>query len=717
MRSPRERNRQLLLTPLEDRTVPTLLTALSTTNQLLSLDSATPGTLTATTPVTGLAAGENLVAIDYRPSNGQLFGLANAAGTSRLYTINPTNGAATAVGAGFAQTLTGTGGVGFDFNPAVDRIRLVTADGKDLRLNPDTGALAGTDTNVAYDPQTYDTIIGGTPPAAQVAAEAYTLNPRGTSTVTTLYGLDSNLDVLFTQGGPEQDPSANAGQLFVVDKVGFDVTPDSAFDIEAGTDKAFATGAGNTLYSVNLTTGATSSLGSLGAMQIRGLSVAPPTTGPGVFAIPAMLSFDPAARGPIQVMVTRTGGSSVPATVDYATADGTAVAGTDYAPAMGTLNFAAGETTKLVTLVLPGGVTGATAAKSFSLTLSNPTAGATLGAASTLVTIPATTGPQAQSGRIVAVGAGAGGGPRITLYDALTGAQLDTFFAFESTFTGGVTVATADVNGDGFDDIIVGAGNGGGPRIAVFDGSFRGRSATNRGPVLADFFAYESSFRGGVIVAAGDVNGDGFEDVIAGTGVGGGPRVRVFDGTQLTVGGTQNSFQDFFAYADQDRGGVNVAAGDINGDGMADIVTGAGNGGGPRVRTFDGKSGAAINDFFAYEDTFRGGVFVAVGGVTADGLPNIVTGTGPGGGPVVRIFNARNPQTPATAAPAFSAFDSNIRTGVRVATNDFGPNGFDEVLAATGGGIPAAVSVFNAAGTKVASLPFDDAFTGGLFVG
>ena len=498
------------------------------------------------------------------------------------------------------------------------------------------------------------------------------------------------------------------------------MTPTSAFDIEANTDKAFATGAGNKLYSVNLTTGESTSLGTLG-QAITGLAVAPAATGPGTFAIPAAAAFN-ADRGPIQVAVTRTGGSSLPVTIDFATANGTAVAGTDYAPASGTLSFAPGETTKLITLILPGGVTGASAAKTFALNLSNATGGAALGAATTQVTIPATAGQVANSGKIVAVGAGAGGGPRVTVYDALTGAVKYSFFAFEPTFTGGVTVATADTNGDGFEDIIVGAGNGGGPRIAVFDGSVQDRSTTNRGKVLADFFAYEDSFRGGVIAAAGDVNGDGFADIVAGTGVGGGPRVRVFSGTALTTSGTQASIQDFFAYEDTARGGVNVAAADTNQDGFADIIAGSGAGGGPRVRVFRGSAisigsnPASAADFFAYEDAFRGGVFVAAGNVTPDGKVNIVTGTGPGGGPVVRVFDALNPQA-ATSAPAFNAFDANVRTGVRVGTNDFGPDGVDEILAASGGGIPAAVRVFNAAGTQVATLPFDDAFTGGLYVG
>jgi hypothetical protein len=189
-----------------------------------------------------------------------------------------------------------------------------------------------------------------------------------------------------------------------------------------------------------------------------------------------------------------------------------------------------------------------------------------------------------------------------------------------------VNVSTGDINGDGYDDIFAGSGNGGGPAVKVFDGK--------TGALLRSFFAYESSFRGGVIVSAGDVNGDGFADVIAGTGVGGGPVVKVFNGV------TGELMQSFFAYADTLRGGVNVAGGDVNGDGFDDIIVGAGIGGAPNVRVFDGLTGALINSFFVFNQNIQGGVNVAATDVTGDGRADIIAGSGVGEVPTISVFDA-----------------------------------------------------------------------------
>jgi hypothetical protein len=121
--------------------------------------------------------------------------------------------------------------------------------------------------------------------------------------------------------------------------------------------------------------------------------------------------------------------------------------------------------------------------------------------------------------------------------------------------------------------------------------------------VLQNFFAYDAAFRGGVYVAAGDVTGAGHADLIVGAGVGGGPRVEVFDGGTLAV------LQDFFAYAADFGGGVAVGVATLP-NGRAALLTGAAAGGGPQTNLFDGVSMAGLESFFAFDAHFRGGVFV-----------------------------------------------------------------------------------------------------------
>lgn len=273
---------------------------------------------------------------------------------------------------------------------------------------------------------------------------------------------------------------------------------------------------------------------------------------------------------------------------------------------------------------------------------------------------------------ILVTGANAGSLPEVRVFNATTDAQILSFLAYDASFRGGVRVAVGDVTGDGFPDIVTGAGAGGGPHVRVFDG----RTGAQVPGAIGSFFAYVGSFTGGVFVAAGDINGDGRADVITGAGAGGGPHVRVFDGA------TGALIRDFFAYTSTFRGGVSVAAGDVNGDGTVDIITGAGAGGGPHVRVFTGVGLTLVRDFFAYSGNFLGGVFVSAGDIDGDGRADIITGAGAGGGPHVKAFNGL---TGAEIA-SFFAYESNFLGGVRVAALDFDGNGTADFVTAPGTG-------------------------------
>jgi hypothetical protein len=384
--------------------------------------------------------------------------------------------------------------------------------------------------------------------------------------------------------------------------------------------------------------------------------------------------------------------------------------------------------------------------------------------------------------RFTATGAGPGGGPHVRVYDTGTGNLVYNFFPYEPTFTGGVRVAVGDLNNDGIDDLVTIPATGGAPRIRVFDGK--------DGSPIIDQFAFDPNFRGGGYVAIGDFNGDQLNDIIVGAGEGGGPRVQVFTVSPNVTGvaspqnpnNSPNFLQpisDFFAYDPLLPGtvvsqtGVRVAAGDVQGIGRDFIIAAPGNGGGSQVKVFDyqqlvqstiGNIAQSVLTFDAGIGGDLNGVNVASGNIRGDGKFDIVTGTASGTG-IVRVWDGRTGgllnefTVPSDETPTGTGFQSGPGTfnfqnsglsgsllnpnlppnslvpggqvagtlnpvqgavfgGVTVASADWNGDGLADIIVGNGPGSPPRLRVFDArTHSEISSiLAYSATFLGGIDV-
>lgn len=235
--------------------VPTepVVCAVNGNNNLMIFNLFNPAPFVKT--IKGLQRGEFLVGVDFRLVNGQLYAIGS---TSRIYTINTSNGMASPVGSGpFSPALLGRE-IGMDFNPVVDRIRVVTNMGQNLRLNPNDGTVAAVDGNLNPSP-------------VNVTAAAYRNNFPGTTT-TELYVINTRSSaMLFTQNPP------NSGVLTLDGPLGIDIEGGNGFDIGGASNTGYGllrSGGTTRVYTVNLENGTVTGGASLpGNPQIRGLAI------------------------------------------------------------------------------------------------------------------------------------------------------------------------------------------------------------------------------------------------------------------------------------------------------------------------------------------------------------------------------------------------------------------------------------------------------------
>lgn len=291
--------------------------------QLLKINAMSSETAMTTTPITGLQANDALTAIDFRPATGELYGVSSQ---NRLYVINHDNGSARLIGASALNPVVNGAAIALDFNPTVDRIRLVTSSGQNLRLHPETGAVAATD----------GTINGGSSPG--IEAVAYTNNLAGV-TSTVLYDIDPKSDKLYKQDPP------NNGTLVEVGALGVDVTVAAGFDISPEGDIALTTVMNDgkwELHQVNLMTGKLTRLGNLPSGNITGLAIPTAPVSYGIDDANNLLIFNFTKAGmPASKAIT-------------GLQNGETILGIDMRPATGQL-YALGSTSRLYVLNMSSG--------------------------------------------------------------------------------------------------------------------------------------------------------------------------------------------------------------------------------------------------------------------------------------------------------------------------------------------------------------------------
>jgi hypothetical protein len=304
---------------------------------------------------------------------------------------------------------------------------------------------------------------------------------------------------------------------------------------------------------------------------------------------------------------------------------------------------------------------------------------------------------------IFAVGTGPGGKTFVKVYDDQGNIRFN-FQPFTANYTGGVQVATADVNGDGIKDIIVGSSAGLVPIVKVYSGATGNLPAANTPNLLMSFNpGYPASYKGGVFVAAGDTTGDGKAEISVAPKTGNGAQIRHFNIT----GSVATLLQAFKPYTNTYGGGAHLAIGDVNDDGAGDIIVAPGNAAMKNIKIYSGVDYSVIGNITPFLNAankpigFGNGFFVAAGDFNGDDKFDIVVGQGAGAKAVVKIIDGDDAlaNTVTLVHPAFQPYANNFGGGVRVATADINNDGTPDIITVPGAGGKSSLKIYD--GTDV----------------
>lgn len=258
-----------------------MIFAVTAGNQLIQFNAGQPQKTLSSKPLQGLVAGETLLGIDYRVAKGQLYGLG---ASGQLYRIDTQTGTASTVGSPSALPKDGATQWGFNFNPTVDRIRVVNDAGYNLRLHPETGAIVDSDPNqpgVQLDGRlAFDAADANAGKPSGIVAAAYTYN-KDNDKITTNYALDGRQGLLVHQGtkeGVQPMVSPNTGRLFTVGSLGIGSFARATLDISDLSNAAYSAitvDGQSSWYRIDLATGKATRIGSVAVGPVVGAAIEP----------------------------------------------------------------------------------------------------------------------------------------------------------------------------------------------------------------------------------------------------------------------------------------------------------------------------------------------------------------------------------------------------------------------------------------------------------
>lgn len=286
------------------------------------------------------------------------------------------------------------------------------------------------------------------------------------------------------------------------------------------------------------------------------------------------------------------------------------------------------------------------------------------------------------------------GSARVIIYTQ-QGKRDGSFAAFTQNYQNGVVLAAGDVDADGYDEIIAARQSGTPPQVRVY---------SRQRKLLKQFYAYETRFRGGVSIAAADIDGNGQKVIVTAPGPGRSPDIRLYTVQGKKIG-------HFLAYSKTYRNGIRIAAGDIDGDGKAEIIVGPMQGKNTKVKIFR-SDGTLVHQFYVYDKSFSGGIWLAAGDLDGNGVDEIITGPGAGKPPIVKVLDATG-----KVLRAMTVYDKKFLGGVTVAAGDLDGNGVDNILVGNGPGKNPIVKILDGVGKVIKQFKvYTTSYLGGIDV-